>query len=89
MLLAPALAMESSAGDVRSQLEAPAICGDERGGGVDGVFGYGKGEDRRGGRAEMGKICFTWDREGERVGGVMPFSRIGEDLADGAVGTVA
>lgn len=37
----------------------------------------------------MGKIGFTWDRRGERVCGVMPFSCIGEDLADGAVRTVA
>ena len=89
MLLSPALATESSTGDVRSQLETPAASGDECGSGVDGVFGYGKGEECRGERADMGKIGFTWDREGERVGGVMPFSRIGEDLADGAVGTVA
>ena len=37
----------------------------------------------------MDKIGSTWDRWGERVGGVMPFSRIGEDLADGATGMVA
>jgi hypothetical protein len=69
-------------------MEASAIGGDE-GRGRHGMVRYGKGEDRRGGRAEMGKIGFTWDRRGERVCGVMPFSRIGEDLADGAVRAVA
>lgn len=49
----------------------------------------GKGEDRRGGRAEMGKIGFTWDRRGETVSGVMAVPGIGEDLADGAGRTVA
>ena len=52
------------------------------------MFGYGKGEDRRGGRAEMGKIGFTWDRRRERVSGVA-FPGIWEDLAYGAVLPVA
>jgi hypothetical protein len=63
-------------------MDASAICGDKCGCG-NGMVGYGKGEDRRGGRAEMDKIGFTWDRRRERV--LMPFSRIGEDLAHGAV----
>lgn len=37
----------------------------------------------------MGKIGFTWDRRGESVSGMMAFPRIWEDLAYGAVRSVA